>query len=241
MKTRTGGMIGAVDLGMTVRAAPVEEALVTVELAPSHERRRMHEKQVVELSVALLAEERRLHREQLLVVRAVCSVAVQTALAHGRVLPDKRTPFLGVARVTHVVHGISLQKRSRAGAMGRVAVHARDLSLKEGHVGALPKLRPQSRVTREAGLARAVQPEQRARRCTGHGVVAVAASQVLPLVHGPLPMEERPCSVAFKAHRVHLFWSHLGTTSERYNTGAIERVLKVRGAWPVTGLAASRS
>src|SRR5262245_31918368 len=102
--------------------------------------------------VALLTKVGTRPYEQLVVVRTMRLVTVDTTLANGRVLPEERPALFGVAGVADVVDGIGLQQRSRRRAVRVVAVDARHLALGQRHVRALAELCTLLLVTLVAGL-----------------------------------------------------------------------------------------
>ena len=54
-------------------------------------------------------------------------VTVFAILAHGRMFPEKRTPFFGMAGVTHIIDGIIHEHLASLTAMRIVAGRAADL------------------------------------------------------------------------------------------------------------------
>src|SRR5262249_5063481 len=81
-----GGMVGSMDLRVTVQAAPVEHAAVRKELRGGRGVR-IGLSGMARLVVALLAESRLLRDLHAGMERAVRVVAGEAVLAHGRVLP----------------------------------------------------------------------------------------------------------------------------------------------------------
>src|SRR5436309_5944657 len=92
----SGRRVAAVDVLVAVLARVLHRA---VGHRPARERvgAVVERARVARVEVAALAEIWLLGREKLLVVRAVGVVAVEAALPHRSVLPEKRPPLLGVA------------------------------------------------------------------------------------------------------------------------------------------------
>src|SRR5215469_5111465 len=86
------------------------------------------------LCVALLAQHRPWRRQQRFEIRAVRVVAVEAALAYGRVLEQEGPALFGMAAVTDLIDAVGLEKRRGRGAVWIVTVHAADFALKQGHV-----------------------------------------------------------------------------------------------------------
>ena len=104
------------------------------------------------LDVALLAESRNPLPQQSRVGGAVRVMAVGAAFDDRRMLPEIRSPLLGMARVTVLVDRIFAQHRRRDAAMRVVAVAARHLVLAEWHVRAAHELRPSRQMALRADL-----------------------------------------------------------------------------------------
>src|SRR5690242_10460251 len=95
-------MVAAMDGRVAVDAGPVEDAVAGPRLV-GQGGAVVEGPRVARVRVALLAEVGDRGLLQLLVVRAVRGVAVQAALAHRRVLPEKRPALFGVAGVALLV------------------------------------------------------------------------------------------------------------------------------------------
>src|SRR5574337_198707 len=110
------------------------DLLVAVDTAPVDDESRsglwiVWSRRVPGLDVALLTEAGNPDLEEPLIGRAVRLVAVRTALNDGRMLPEKRPSFLGVAFITVLVNGILTKQHLRRGPMWVVAVAATHFSL----------------------------------------------------------------------------------------------------------------
>ena len=58
------------------------------------------------MNMALLAHQMSASRQKLDIVRTMRRVTVHAILADGRMLPEKRTSFFGMTRVTHIIDGM---------------------------------------------------------------------------------------------------------------------------------------
>jgi hypothetical protein len=79
------------------------------------------------MNMALLAQQMNTSRQKLGIARTMRRVTVQAILADRRMVPEKRTPFFGMAGVTHIVDGIIHEHLPRLPAMRIVAGSAADL------------------------------------------------------------------------------------------------------------------
>ena len=79
------------------------------------------------MNMALLAQQMNASRQKLGIARTMRRVTVQAILADRRMVPEKRTPFFGVAGVTHIIDGVIREHLSRLPAMRIVAGSAADL------------------------------------------------------------------------------------------------------------------
>ena len=79
------------------------------------------------VNVALLAQQMNTRRQQLGIARTMRRVTVQAILADRRMVPEKRTPFFGMAGVTHIIDGIIHEHLAPLPAMRIVAGSAANL------------------------------------------------------------------------------------------------------------------
>ena len=84
--------------------------------------------------VALLTQVWARPDEQLVMVRTVRLMTVETTLADGRMFPEERPPLFGVARVADFVDGIRVQERAGRRAVRIMAVDARHFPFRQRHV-----------------------------------------------------------------------------------------------------------
>ena len=108
------------------------------------------------MNMALLAQQMSARRQQLGIARTMRRVTVQAILADRRMVPEKRTPFFGMAGVTHSIYGMTHEHLPPLPAMRIVAGSAADLHVAKLGAkqvgGALEKVRPPIAVAREAGF-----------------------------------------------------------------------------------------
>jgi hypothetical protein len=109
-----------VDLTMAISTAAIDGPYVE-SLTGGGRMARQH------MNVALLAQQMDALGQQFGIARTMRRVAVQAILADRRVFPEKRTPFLGMARVTHIINGKIHEHLVRLPAMRIVAGSAADL------------------------------------------------------------------------------------------------------------------
>ena len=76
------------------------------------------------LHMASLTEPGFGHNEQLLMIGAMGFMAVGAVFHHRGMLPQERTPFLGMAGITQIVDGVGFQEFIADRAMGVVAIGA---------------------------------------------------------------------------------------------------------------------
>jgi hypothetical protein len=79
------------------------------------------------MNMALLAPQMNASCQKLGIVRTMRRVTIQAILAHGRMLPEKRTPFFGMAGVTNIIDGIIHEHLPTLPAMRIVTGSAADL------------------------------------------------------------------------------------------------------------------
>lgn len=135
------------DLLVTVDAAPVNDLLCS---GP----RIVWICRMSGLDVTLLTEAGNSDLQEPRIGGAVRLMTVRTALDDGRMLPQKRSPFLGMARVAVLINRILTEHGLCRGPVRIVAVAATDLSLAQRHVRAALKLGPTGLVTLGADLDR---------------------------------------------------------------------------------------
>ena len=108
------------------------------------------------MNMALLAQQMNASRQKLGIARAMRRVTVQAILADRRMVPEKRTPFFGMAGVTHIIDGMIREHLPRLPAMRSVAGSAADLHVAKLGAkqvgGALEKVGPPIAVAGEAGF-----------------------------------------------------------------------------------------
>jgi len=130
-------------------------------------------------------------------------MAVQTALAHRRVLPQPRPTLLCVALITSFVDRVGLKQRTvqqrvavvRECAVRIVAVVAAHLPFRQRHVGAAVELQANIPVALRARVVdRGLRHEPFGRELS-HGVVAITAAQPIQLMHRVDPMIARPAGM----------------------------------------------
>src|SRR5262245_11540103 len=112
------GVIRAVDLRVAVDAGPADDPVAAgVQLRGVVDRRGM-----AAADVAALTQHRRLGDEQAVVVRTVRIVAAGAVFTPRRVLPDERSPLLGVAAGARLVDRVADAQQPNVGrAVRRVA------------------------------------------------------------------------------------------------------------------------
>lgn len=106
------------------------------------------------LDVTLLTEARNPDLQEPCIGGAVRLMAVRTALNDGRMLPQKRSPFLGMTRVAVLIDGVFAKHSLCRSPVRVVAVAATDLSLAQRHVGAALELGSSGLVALRADLDR---------------------------------------------------------------------------------------
>lgn len=87
------------------------------------------------LVVALLAQSWLSNPEQADVIAAVRLVAVQAALANGRVLPQERPPLVGVTAVAILVDAVLRNQLLGDGPVNVMATRTLEFPFAHGHVG----------------------------------------------------------------------------------------------------------
>jgi len=108
------------------------------------------------MNMALLAHQMNAIRQKLGIARTMRRVTVQAILADRRMVPEKRTPFFGMAGVTRIIDGMTHEHLFPLPAMRIVAGRAADLHVAKLGAkqvgGALKKVRPPVVVAGEASL-----------------------------------------------------------------------------------------
>src|SRR3990172_3522266 len=238
LKTQARGMVGPVDLRVAVRARPVED-----------ETRRGTEGRgrVAGLDVAPLAQPRHPRLEQAGVHRAVGLVTVEAALTGGRVLPEKRAPFLRVAPVTVLVHRVLAEERRGGGAVRVVTVRAGQVPLAKRHVRGALELCPPLQMALKADLGfgpllrkRALGPDAHELRAVGsplHHPVAVRAGHAPGLVSAAGPVRPEALLVTLKTARVALLHRSRRVLPVAQDRRGVDGIAHVRASRPVAGLA----
>ena len=79
------------------------------------------------MNVALLAQQVNASSQQLGITRTMRRVTIQAIFADGRMVPEKRPPFFGMAGVTHIIDGKIHEHLVALPAMRIVAGSAADL------------------------------------------------------------------------------------------------------------------
>src|SRR6266851_5237247 len=79
------------------------------------------------MNMALLAQQMNARRQKLGIARTMRRVTIQAIFADGRMVPEKRPPFFGMAGVTHIIDGMIHQHLAPLPAMRIVAGSAADL------------------------------------------------------------------------------------------------------------------
>lgn len=186
-------MIAPVNRAVTVRAGAVENkprsGIMRLSRMPC-------------FHVALLAELRFGGDEQRLVIGAVGFMAIGAILHRRRMLPEKRSPLLGMAGITELVHRVGLEQRVGDASMGVVAARAGHLSFPQRHMGGAHQLRFSLNVTLSAGLYFGRLRQLISLRMVVHHSMAYGAGQAAGLMGTPLPMKPRRLLVATKANRI---------------------------------------
>jgi hypothetical protein len=108
------------DLGMTIDTAAIYGPYVQ-RFSGGGRMARQH------VNMALLAQQMNASGQKLGIVRTMRRVTVHAILADRRMVPEKRTPFFGMARVTHIIDGIVHEHLAPLPAMRIVAGGAADL------------------------------------------------------------------------------------------------------------------
>jgi hypothetical protein len=108
------------------------------------------------MNMALLAHQMSATNKKLGIARSMRRVTVLAILADRRMVPEKRTSFLGMAGVTHIIDGMIHKHLPALPAMGIVAGSAADLHVAklgaEQMGGALEQSFPLFRVAAETGF-----------------------------------------------------------------------------------------
>ena len=127
------------------------------------------------LHVTALAQPEYGGPEQLVMVGAVRGMAVVAILLHRGMLPEDRTPELGMALIAGIVDRIRHHHRRRLAAVRIMAARARHLSLFHGVGRSLVKMPLHLHVTRIAGFGDGGFREDRLRCLGSVGAVAISA------------------------------------------------------------------
>lgn len=149
--------------------------------------------------MTLLTQERNRCQQQRALIGAVRRVAIEAVLAHRRMLEQERTALLRVALVARLVDRIGLEQRIGQGTMRIMAVVAAHLPFGQRHMRAAIELLPNIPVTLCTGIVDRRLRHQPLHREFRHGVVAVAAGQIVALVDRSLPVIARAARVTGQA------------------------------------------
>lgn len=135
------------------------------------------------MNMALLAQQLNASRKKLGIARTMRRVTVQAILADRRMVPEKRTPFFGMAGVTQIIDGMIQEHLPPLPAMRIVAGSAADLHVvKLGAKqvgGALIKVRTPVAVAGEASL---LLGSARQHFCLRLGVVEAMTGQAAHVI-----------------------------------------------------------
>jgi hypothetical protein len=137
------------DLGMAIGTAAIDGPYVQ-RFSGRGRMSRQH------MNMALLAQQMNASSQKLGIVGTMRRVTVQAILADGRMVPEKRTPFFGMAGVTHIIDGMIHEHLAALAAMRIVAGSATDLHVAklcaEQVGGALEESFPLFSVAAETGF-----------------------------------------------------------------------------------------
>jgi hypothetical protein len=137
------------DLGMAIHAAAIYGPYVQ-RFSGGGRMARQH------MNMALLAQQMNASSQKLGIVRTMWRVTVQAILADRRMVPEKRTPFFGMAGVTQIIDRDIQEHFPPLPAMRIVAGSAADLHVAklgaEQMGGALVQSFPLFRVAAETGF-----------------------------------------------------------------------------------------
>ena len=136
-----------------------------------------------DVGVALLTQEGNGRQQQRVLIRAMRRMAIQAVLANRGVFEQKRAALLGVALVARLVDRVRFQEGAGKRSERIVAVIAAHLALGERHVRAAVELQPDVLVTLCAGVVDRCLRHQSLYREFRHRVVAIAARQIVALMH----------------------------------------------------------
>lgn len=189
------------------------------------------------LGMALLTQNRPRGRKQGFEIRAVRTVAIQTVLAHWRVLEQEWAAFVGMAGIANLIDAIGFQERRRGRAMGIVAINAGDLSFQQRHMRPLLKLGSLHLVTLKTGFVDRLSRRQAMRGEVRHRVVTIAAAHIVAVVNGVVPEDALTALMAGQALRVLLRNRRpalAGKADDRAEIGGFFNMVRTR---PMAGFA----
>jgi hypothetical protein len=106
-------------------------------------------------------------------------MAVETVLAHRRMFPEERAALFGMTGIAEVIHAVRIEQRADRRAVRVVTVFARHLAFWQRHMRAFAELGALLLVAGIAGLGHACLLQQAGGREPRHGVVAVAACNLV--------------------------------------------------------------
>jgi hypothetical protein len=117
-------------------------------------------------------------------------------------LPDERAAFFLMTLITNLIDRIGFQHRVGVRTVRIVAVDAGDFAFGQGHVRTFSELGALLLMAAVAGLIDAVLAQQSFLRELRHGIMAIAAAQVIHLMDRARPGDALLAAVALKAHGV---------------------------------------
>ena len=122
-------MVRAMNLAMTIGAAPVEKTTLKSRIPVS-----------VTTHMTLVAQPRHAHLKQVVIDRTVGLVTIGTIVNNRRMLKKKWSTPLCMAGVTVFVNAVLLELRWVGASMRVMAIGTRDLAFPQRHVGRTQKL-----------------------------------------------------------------------------------------------------
>ena len=122
-------------------------------------------------------------------------MAIQAVLAYRRVFKEKWPALLRVAAVANLIDAIGLEKRGGRGTVRIVAIDAGDFALKQRHVRTLVEFGPLHLVASKTGLIDGLASREPMGGKIRHGIVAIAAGEIVVLVNRAVPKDSRAALV----------------------------------------------
>jgi hypothetical protein len=161
------------------------------------------------MNVALLAQQMNARSQKLGIVRTMRRVTIQAIFADGRMVPEKRPPFFGMAGVTHIIDGMIHEHLSTLTAMRIVAGRAADLrvaKLRAEQMGrALEQSFPLFRVAAETGFFNSKGGQHLLREFDLHRI------ECRPVDYGSIPRCQRPLGEFGVVHVVARHTTHVAS------------------------------